>query len=254
MKKRNIIALSVLVVILLALAFFQTPIMDSIRASVWEGVVRTSARFTGIGAENLNTTVGSQLEELRAENIRLRSQQVDYERLKTQLGTPLFNSLRTIPAAIVGRPIDTFQSQLVINKGVRDGVVAGAPVVVNGSVLVGFIGRVEERTSVVESLFTPSTNLTVETLPPNEETAPARGLLQSEFLTALRLTTVPRDMTLEEGLSVVTVSKDSFIPHGLLIGTVGQVSSPEHEAYQEANIRVPYNIDAIDAVTVLVTP
>lgn len=254
MKKRNIIALSILLVILLTIAFFQTPIMDSIRGKVWNTVVKTSARITGLGAENLETTVSTQLEELRTENIRLKSQLADYERLKTQLGTPSFDSLRTIPAAIVGRPIDTFQSKVVINKGVQDGVVVGAPVVVFGSTLLGFVQEVEENSAMVNSLYIPTTHLTVETLPPNEETAPARGLLKSQFYTTLKLTTVPRDMVLQEGLSVVTVSKDSFIPHGLLVGTVGRISSPEHEAYQEATIRVPYNIDTIDAVTVLVSP
>ncbi len=254
MKKQNIIAVSILALIIILLAFFQTPVMAAARHTAWNLWVQQVARRTKLGDIHTPETVQQQLEFLRAENVRLRSQQYDYERLKTQIGSPSFESMRVIPAATAGRPIDTFQSEYMLNKGLEDGVTPNAPVVVQGSVLVGFIVEVAAHSATMRTLFHPTAQLTVETVSLDADIAPARGLLRSFYYTSLSLTTIPRDQVIESGLSVVTVSKESTIPQGLVIGTIQSITSEENEAYQQARIEVPYDIDRIDAVHILVAP
>lgn len=254
MQKRNITAISILVCIVAALAFLQTPIMSHARQRAWLMWMRTTASIFGLGAIEADETVIEQLQQLRLENIRLRAQLGDYDRLRQQLGTLPLSASRLVPAATIGRPIDSFRSQYLINKGRRQGVTQGAPVVTGGSVLVGFINLANDETSVVQSLLNPATNLTVEAVPLADAKATplARGLLQSYHYTTLVVTTIPKDTPVEVGQAIVTVSKEAGIPYGLVIGTVAQISSQEHEPYQEARLKLPYDLDQVDAVQVIV--
>ncbi|MGH7927944.1 MAG: hypothetical protein ACREQV_09135, partial [Candidatus Binatia bacterium] len=134
MSTRNLVAISLLLAFAALLAFFQTPIMERWRTAAWSGVVRGIGFVFGAGIPGDENSLRDQLATLQAENLRLKAELRDYSRLRTQLGTPSYGSLRTIPAAVVGRPIDTFHSQYIINKGISSGVVINAPVVLNGSI------------------------------------------------------------------------------------------------------------------------
>ncbi len=254
MKKHTIIALLILGAILLGLGFFATPLMKNARAFTWNMVVHASARVFGIGRVDISDTEIDIIKKFSMDNIRLSAELADYRKLKSQLGTPAFDTTKKVPAAIISRPIDSLTSQYVINKGIADGVSEGAPVVVMGSVLVGFTTKLSEHSSTVETLFSRNVSVTVETVSKDEGTASARGLLQSRFQTSLEMNTIPRDASVTEGQSVVTSNKEQTIPYGMVIGTISSITKPENEAYQTAVVDVPYNVDALDAVVVLVAP
>lgn len=253
MKKRNVIALSILAIVVFGLAFFATPLMRHARNAAWDSWIIINARIFGIDGISISASALDTLTKTTMENIRLKAELSDYQRLKTQLGSPTFDSLQAIPAQIVARPIDTLTSSYIINKGIAEGVSNGAPVLVQGSVLVGFIQNLSEHSATVQTLFHPSTSITVETIPNNEE-KPARGILKSRYQTSLFMETIPRDALVHVGQHIVTTSKGNYLPYGMLIGSVSSLSNPENEAYQSAVLEVPYDTNAIDAVTVLVAP
>ncbi|MEX1111933.1 MAG: rod shape-determining protein MreC [Candidatus Andersenbacteria bacterium] len=253
MQTRSIVALIILAVVLLGFAFLQTPIMRSIRDAAWTVATVTVARIGGTRIYP-EEAVYTQLNELRAENVRLKSQLQEYARLQAQLGSPAFESYQGVAARVIARPLNTFQSQLVINKGIRDGITINAPAVINGSVLVGLVSEVGERSAVITSLLHPQTSLTVETIPQDSDDPAGRGLLESRNFTSLHMTTVPRDLPLQDGQAVVTTSQDTAIPGGLMLGSLTNIHNQEHEAYQQARVALPYDLDRVDTVTVLVAP
>lgn len=253
MKKRNVIALGILTTILLGLGFFATPLMRHARNITWDAWVVFNARFFGVNGIEISDSALDTLAKKTMENIRLRAELGDYRRLKMQLGAPAFDSLRRVPAQVVARPIDTLTSSYVINKGIADGVSSEAPVLVQGSVLIGFTKELSQHSATVQTLFHPSTSVTVETIPKGEEKV-ARGLLKSHYQTSLSMETIQRDSPIAVGQKIVTTNKNIQLPYGMIIGTVASLSSPENEAYQTAVLDVPYDSDAIDAVTVLVAP
>lgn len=253
MKRRNIIALTVLAAVLLSLGFFATPLMQHARAFAWDIVVRSTAKIADIKGIDISDSALDTLAKTSMENIRLQAELSDYGRLKQQLGSPSFDSMQAIRAQIISRPVDTLTSSYIINKGIADGIPSGAPVLTQGSVLVGFTKELSEHSASVQALFHPSTSLTVETVPKDEEKV-ARGLLKSRYQTSLSMDTIPRDASISVGQNVVTTAKSDQIPYGMIIGTVATLISPENEAYQQATIDVPYNSGLLDAVTVLVAP
>ncbi len=249
MRRRSKIALGILVLVIMALLALQTPLLRKIRISTWSLWVQSVARVFSVGPLNISQDVATQVRQLTSENVRLRAQQADYVRLKEQLGSPSFESYRIIPGEIVSRTLDTFQVQLVINRGAKDGVIPNAPVVVYGSTLIGFVTAVAEHASTVQLLLHPSTSLAVEVLAENTP----RGLLIGRQYTSLRLTTIPRDSQLQSGNDVVSVAREG-LPYGLLIGRIGAASREENAAYQEAVVTLPYDPDKLRAVSIIVLP
>lgn len=235
------------------LVLLQTPLLRQAREAAWQIVVAATGRAFRVGQLEAPQDITDQLNKLRAENVQLNAELADYRRLRTQLDVAATQDYRQIPAAIVGRPIDTFRSQYVINRGANDGVILGSPAVTQGATLMGLVTELSSDTAVVQLLFHPATNLTAEVARPEGAEGPLpRGLVVGERYTSLALTTVPRDAMFESNMPVVTVAREGVIPYGLVIGHVGEIRSTESEAYQSASLKLSFDPDRLDALTILV--
>ena len=251
MKKRNVVALTILLLALLVAVFSFTPIMQHARNRTWDQIVRIVSIVFRISNASPSQSTEDQLKRLTMDNIRLTSELTDYKILRDQLAAPAFESMQPIYAHVISRPIDTLQSEYVINKGIAEGIGSGDAVVVNGSALVGFVSQLSLHSAVVQTVFNPSTSITVQTVVTDSGSTPASGLVTSRFQTSLSMGTIPRDASVTTGQSIVTTSNGEQIPQGIVVGTISSVSKPENEAYQQATIELPYTIDSVEAVTVL---
>lgn len=241
-----LVILTILVVILLAL---QTPLLRAVRGTLWGTWVKSVARLTTLGPLEIDHTVVDHIQQLRAENIRLHAELNDYHRLRQQLGSPSVDQLRAIPAVVTVAPVDSFRSELLLNRGAAHGLTLGAPVVVNGSMLVGIITELHEQTAVCRLLVHPAMGLPAEVAGIDH----ARGLSVGRTYTTVNLTTVPRDAALVPAQAVVTTTHE-HMPAGLLIGTIATIQNEENEAYQTAHLNLPYDRGQLRAVNVLVAP
>lgn len=245
-------ALGIAAAIVLISIWLATPLMRAARGRTWNVWVTTIVRVFRLPPIAVNNDVQSRLETLVADNIRLNHELQDYIRLREQLGAPAFAQFRPLPAVVVGRPIDTFQSQFVINRGAQDGVSIGAPAVINSSVLVGFVTQLEQKTAVITLLFHPQTSVTAYVRADTPEIA--AGLIKGDRYTTVHLTTVPRDFALSEGQEVLTQGSPQHVPAGLLIGRIHHFVSDETSIYHEAVLKVPYDPDQLAGVTILGAP
>jgi cell shape-determining protein MreC len=245
-SKRALLVLALLVGIALAL---QTPLLRHARSFVWRTWVNSVARLTNLGPLELENSLQDELIRLQAENIRLRAEKHDYERVRQQLGAPALSTFRAIPALTATRPVDIFRTHFVLNRGAADGITLGAPVISEGSILLGFVVELQDHTAVAELLLHPATSVPAEVATePN-----ARGLVLGRTYTSLALTVIPRDAAIAPGHPVTTIAQE-HIPPGLLIGTIAEVRSEENEAYQEAYLKLPYDPENLGAVSVIVPP
>ncbi len=251
MKKRNKLLLGILAIILIAILASFTPIAQHARNRTWDQIVGITTAVFHLNKPATSQSQNDKIKELTLENTRLTSELVDYNRLRSQLRAPSFDAMQAISAHVISRPIDTLQSEYVINKGIEEGVGSDDVVVVNGSALVGFISQVSLHSAVIQTVLHPKTSITAETVVTDSGATPARGLVTSQFQTSIHMGTIPRDASLTIGQNVVTTSNGSQIPYGVVIGSISSISKPENEAYQQAVIQLPYNPDTVEAVTVL---
>jgi rod shape-determining protein MreC len=194
-------------------------------------------------------SLAEQVQHLSLENERLKAEQRYFETLQRQLRVLTLAHFESQPALVVGRPLDTLRSQLVVNRGRSDGVVLNAPVVAYDGVLIGFVREVLDDTAVVTLLFHPEAAVAAEVLGEGEHIV--RGLVTGKHYTAVWLTTVPRDQRLARSQRVVTAAQDGRVPYGLLIGSVADIEQDEAQAYQSASLTLPYDADDIEVVTIL---
>jgi len=231
------------------LLLLQTPLFRGFRDNVWHKIIVTTGVVFRVGEFRVDNSVNDQMQTLLARNIRLRAENLDYRRLQEQLGCLARDDFNEVPAMIIGYPADIFKSQYVLNKGAADGVVLGAPVVINNSILVGTIQELNNNTSLLRLLFHPETSLKAEVI--TEEEIINRGLVVGKTFTGLEMVEIPRDAMLAQDQEVVTMNQPGVIPQGLFIGRVNIIKSDDRDPYQKAQLSVPYNPGEIVAVSVL---
>ncbi|MEK7499476.1 MAG: hypothetical protein AAB649_02625, partial [Patescibacteria group bacterium] len=94
MKKHSIIAIAFLGVLVLILGFFATPLMKHTRGYAWDALTTFTARVFGVGRISYSDADIDTIYKLTKDNVRLSAELADYRRLKEQLGTPAFDSLK----------------------------------------------------------------------------------------------------------------------------------------------------------------
>jgi rod shape-determining protein MreC len=241
-----------LVVVLVAflgfLLLLQTPLFMNLRDSMWSRVIAKTGVLFGVGSMRVDNDVSEQMKSLLAENISLRAENYDYGRLQKQLGAVARDDFNNLSAMVIGRPADVYRSRLVLNKGANDGVVLGAPVVINGSMLVGKIEELNNNTSLLRLVYHPQTSMKAEVLA-GEFTH--KGLVKGKTYTGLEMVEIPRDAQLQEGQEVVTMSDPGLVPYGLVIGKISLIKSDDRDPYQKAQLVTLYDVDRVVAVNIL---
>jgi cell shape-determining protein MreC len=249
MKLRSWYALSLLAVIILVLLALQTPLLSPVRGRAWSITVAAIGRWFAVGPLTVPNNVDEQLARLVAENVRLRAEVADLHRLRELLGAPAYDGFSVVPAEVAAQSIDPWQVSFVINRGARHGVVLGAPAVVAGSTLVGFITELHDDTAILQLLFHPATSLPVEVSAGGNL---HRGLLRGRAYTAVEVINIPRDVHLAQEQEVVSVSHEGRVPGGLLVGRIAQFEDEAHEPFQQARLSLPYDAGRLYAVALLV--
>lgn len=233
------------------LLMLQTPLLRVTRDQIWAFWMGSLGRVFRVGPLTVEQNVSEQLQNLRSENVRLRAENINYQLLRQQLGSYTKDDFTVINAEVLAKPIDVFRTKYVVNRGAGDGVVLGAPGVINGSTIVGFIVELRQNTSILQLMFHPETSVEAEVV--RDENS-GRGLVKGKSYTGVELATVPRNVVLEKGDEVVTAAQPGFIPHGLFIGEIWQLENEEHEPYQRALLKVPYDFDRMAGIAILVAP
>ena len=90
-----------------------------------------------------------ELEIIKAENLTLRS----YNNMSEK-----YSEYKTVPAYIINKDISNLSDTMVINVGKEDGVEENMPVITTEG-LVGYIISAENKTSKIQPIIDPSTNV-----------------------------------------------------------------------------------------------
>ncbi len=135
-----------------------------------------------------------------------------------------------ILAGVIGRPNMLPYDVLILDKGSQDGIIEGAPVFIGNNAVVGVVGKVFPRSSVVELVTTPGFIASVYIFGPNIYTN-AIGIGGGQLKVG-----VPQGITLSEGDLVILPGVSSGI-----YGAISVVESvpTEPEQYGYVSPKVP---------------
>jgi rod shape-determining protein MreC len=173
---------------------------------------------------------------LEEENAQLREQLELLPRAKHTLVT----------ADVVSRSTDGVSEALILNRGTRDGIQTGMPVIVSDGIVVGRIQSAQPYSALAVLLTDPSFRVGAETLGTNAE-----GLVHGVRGIGIVMDTIPRTSTVKVGDSVVTTGTDGAFPPHLLIGTIHSVDAPGNDIFQSARIAPTVNIQRLRVISVI---
>ena len=251
MTKRSKIFIIILALAIIVLLWLQTPLMDKARDIAWNNWVGLMGRIWQIGPLTVPNNVAEQIGSLVAENARLKAECQDYQEIMKQLGSIPRAGFREIDARIAAQPLDAYHAQLIINRGAQDGLILGAPAVIQNSIVVGFVSQLFEETAVLQLLFSPQSTFPAEVIADEDS---GKGLVQGRSYTSVEMITIPRDVEVKTGQQVVTATQEGLVPYGLVVGQIGETKDEQYEPYQRARLNLPYDTSELRAVTVLIAP
>jgi len=185
--------------------------------------------------------------------------QIDYARLKSleQENADLKEQLqyttrtRTIPvvAQRIGVSTDPLKAEIIIDRGSKDGVAVGDPVIAGDGLLVGTVQSLDRNSCAVLPLTDPRSKILATIL---QEKNIIDGIAEGQFNVGLIMTLIPINDELKKDDLVVTSGRQDKIPQGLVIGTIQDIRKHPEDLFQSAVLRTARQLDELTLVSVLI--
>ncbi len=190
------------------------------------------------------------LEELvgqyQSEQIALREIQYDFNRMAALLNYAQTNeTARYLAAEIIATETSGLLQGIIINRGSRDGVTVGMPVVTE----LGLVGRiVDVKANAAQVLLVTDVNSAVSS---RLQSTRAQGSVRGGFGGGLRMTLIPLDAVIQLNDIALTSGLGGNIPADMVIGQVSSIRQFEFELFQEAEVSSLIDFDALEFVLII---
>lgn len=194
--------------------------------------------------------------ELRALNTQLVLQTVQLKEevvaLHHGLSTEslfLEKHLERVPARVIGKALPQ-EEQYILNRGSKDGIILGAPVIGDDGIFVGKIAAVSDHHSAYRSILDPASMISAEII----GQTPIQGIAKGEHGVGITLDYISVDVDVKPGQIVVTSGLEGGIPSGLIVGTVETIERVPEDLFLKVSIRKPLQNINPSVVSVLKMP
>lgn len=187
-----------------------------------------------------------QLARQQVELIQLREVSSDYSRLTNLLSyTTNVDNQEFVTADVIAVDQSSFIRNIRINRGTRDGIVVGMPVVTELG-LVGRITQVSANASQVQLITDENSSVSGRL-----QTTRAEGSVIGQASGVLRMTFIDLDENIAGNDLVVTSGLGGNFPPDLVLGQITSIRQFEFELYQEAEVRSLIDFDTLEYVLVI---
>jgi rod shape-determining protein MreC len=146
---------------------------------------------------------------------------------------------------VIARDTSSYLRWVVINRGARDGIEVGAPVITD----LGLVGRVEQAAanqSWVRLVNDPGSIVNARL-----QNARAEGSISGKVQGTLEMSLIPNEAVVEPGDLVLTSGLGGAFPANIVIGQVTSVNRQEAALFQSAEVRPTVDFEAMDIVAVI---
>ena len=256
-RKIKLLIIFLGILIILSLGFYQSKvknffysISESIQKVLWEKGDNTSDFFEGIfGAKDLkreNEELRRYNQELLAEIVSLRELRKENETLREALDIELQEDFKLNLADLISK--DVSQDFILINKGLKDGLAEGMPVITEQKVLLGRISKADKSFSRVILISNSESSF-----PAQVQEGEVTGIVKGEGSFQISLEKIPRDKEIKEGDVVITTSLGEIFPKELLIGEIKKVQKSDIKPFQKVEVSPFFNIEELKTVFVIIS-
>ena len=258
-SKKIKLAIILVLIIILFVALNLTPlgpevknffylISSPLQKSLWKIGDRVSDFFETIAKikdlKRENQELKLKVQELIAENVALKELKKENELLREALEIGLEKEFKLILAQVTGKDIS--QDFILIDKGVKDGILENLPVITQQKVLVGKISQVYRNFSKVQLISDKNSSFDAKIS--DQEIF---GLVKGKGNFNLSFNLVPKENEIKEGDLLVTSALGGVFPAGLIIGKISQVRKSDLEPFQTAQIQPAFNLRDLEKLFII---
>jgi rod shape-determining protein MreC len=195
----------------------------------------------------------SQLETLRVQNDELRRRvsdleeaRLENERLKGLVSFVGITKTEALGARVIGRPTNSWEGVITIDRGTADRVKAGMPVVGPA----GLLGQtVDVAVHSARVRLVSDANSGVSAMLQSNRT---EGIVKGSLDGRLTLDFVRTGAAVRPGDVVLTSGIGGVYPKGLVVGEVTKVRRSPADLYQDIELALPSQVAGLEEVLVLV--
>jgi rod shape-determining protein MreC len=192
-----------------------------------------------------NKRLRERVNDLMGRNAVIEDLKKENEFLRQGLNLELDKDFDLKIVQIVGK--DGANDILIIDKGGKDMIEAGMPVITEGKALVGKVSKTydnfSEITLVTQNDFSFDVKIGDDAID---------GLVRGRGGYCAGIDLVPKDKDLKVGQKIITSMLGGIFPAGLLVGTIKEVYKNDVETFQSAKIETSFDIGAAQQVFVAV--
>jgi len=193
-----------------------------------------------------NKNLKEENQKLLLQVIGLREKTKENEVLRAQLNQEQVKGSKLLMARVIGREPQNLAQLLLINKGLKDYVSVGMPVVDKGGALVGKIVTAFSNTSKV-LLATDPNSIINGVLQASQVT----GIVNGEYGLGMLMEMIPQNEEVKIGDVVVTSGLGGEFPSGVFIGKVNKIIEQETEIFKKAWIKPAAVFNHLETVFVI---
>ncbi len=217
------------------------------------GVTRVSGAVTGIwngyvflfGVRTENRLLREEISQLRSEVQHLREELDRAGSLFQHYRYQEETGFTGVTGRVIGESPDPWSRTVVLDRGSRDGVQAGMPIVTPEG-LAGRVLEVTGRSSVARLIVDRSSQVPVMV-----DRSRSRAILEGEGSGTCRLKYLGRTEDIREGDLIITSGLAGVFPRGIEVGTVTEVMKKSHGLYQYAKLLPKAPVGRLEDVLIL---
>jgi rod shape-determining protein MreC len=197
-----------------------------------------------------NALLRQENDALTIENVQLKEQEAENERLRRLLEFASTNTTYDfrggeVVARVIGRDPSAYLDFVTVDLGESQGIAPGMPVVTER----GLVGRITDvHYTSSEVLLITDVNSAVTAL---IQTSRATGIVRGLAGGGLLLDQIRQDTEVHEGEIVITSGLGGSLPKNLVIGQVSQVHQQDYEMFQQARVRPTVDFQNLEQVLVI---
>jgi len=213
-----------------------------IQRTLWSAGNETSDFFEGIlkisSLKNELDIVKQQNQEFSSQFIEIKKLEEENKILREALNLGLEENLKLSFAAIIAK--SPSEDLIFIDKGLKDGILEGMPVITEQKVLAGKIDQVYKNYSIVRLASNKKMSFDVKIYREEKDiSAIANGQGNLDILLDL----IPREEEIFKGDIVSTSCLGGNFPDSLLIGKIKEITKKDTESFQTAKIEPAFNLE-----------
>jgi len=257
LKRNKILIMGVTILLVLSLNFFQKEVKNffylisfPIQKVLWQAGDRTSSFFEIIveikELKTENEKLKLKIQELLSENTELKELKRENEDLRKALEIDLKKDFKLILADVSGK--DALEDSVLINKGLKEGILKDFPVITPQRTLLGKIDEVYENFSRITLISNKNSSFNAKIITADNGVL---GVVRGEGNFRVIFDLMPREATVKEGSSVVTTGFEGIFPEGILVGEIKKIEKNDVTPFQRAKVEPAFNIKELNAVFII---